>query len=136
VFARLSRWWHPSTTPRRVVAWVVRRIYGVRGQWTERDVDEYWLPLRRSDVVQAILQSVREFDFVPRDPSSVVVGGRPLVIRFGELDGLIPAEAAVKHAAQIAGADTAVLRGVGHVPADEIPEEIADLISRTVTRVT
>ena len=130
VLARIFRWLHPSTTPRWVVATILRRIYGRRGRWTERDLEEYWTPLRRGDVVKAILQSVREFDFTPRDPLQLVLGDCRLLIRFGELDRLIPASAAVTHARRFKGADVAVLNGVGHVPAEEVPDEVSALILR------
>jgi pimeloyl-ACP methyl ester carboxylesterase len=126
--ARWFRWIHPSHTPRWVVSFILRRIYGTRGRWSGVDLEQYWLPLRRADVVSAILQSAREFDFTPRDP--VVLDGCRLVIRFGELDRLIPHAAAMRHAARFAGAETEVLPGVGHVPAEEIPGEIAELIVR------
>lgn len=126
--ARVLRGWHPSKTPRWVVSFVLRRIYGTRGRWTERDLEEYWAPLRRGEVVKAILQSVREFDFTPRDPRSLDIGDCRLVIRFGELDRLIPSRTAVLHARGFRNADVDVLVGVGHVPAEEIPDEIADLI--------
>lgn len=134
--ARRLRWLWPSTTPRWVVSLVLRRIYGTRGRWSAKDVDEYWRPLRRSDVVRAILQSVREFDFMPRDPSTAAIANRKVVIRFGELDRLIPWESAMRHAQRFAGVDAAVLSGVGHVPAEEVPEEIAALIQHVVSEVS
>jgi pimeloyl-ACP methyl ester carboxylesterase len=130
VLARMFRWLHPSTTPRWVVALVLRRIYGRRGRWTDRDLGEYWTPLRRGDVVKSILQSVREFDFTPRDPHELTLGDSRLVVRFGELDRLIPARAAVTHAQRFRNADVAVLEGVGHVPAEEVADVVAELILR------
>jgi pimeloyl-ACP methyl ester carboxylesterase len=130
VLARMFRWLHPSTTPRWVVALILRRIYGRRGRWTDRDLDEYWTPLRRGDVVKAILQSVREFDFTPRDPLQLTLGECRLFIRFGELDRLIPVRAAVTYARRFKSAEVAVLEGVGHVPAEEVPHEVDELIRR------
>jgi pimeloyl-ACP methyl ester carboxylesterase len=135
VLARIFRWLHPSTTPRWAVAFILRRIYGHRGRWTDRDLQEYWNPLRRGDVVKAILQSVREFDFTPRDPRLLTLGDSRLIIRFGELDRLIPARAAVPRARQFKSADVAVLDGVGHVPAEEVPDDIVQLILRVASEV-
>jgi len=133
--ARWLSWVHPSTTPRWIVALVMRRIYGTRGRWSDRDLEEYWTPLRRGDVVKAILQSVREFDFTPRDPRSMQLAGCRLVIRFGERDRLIPARAAVHHARGFRNVDVAVLDGVGHVPAEEVPHEVTELILRVAREV-
>jgi pimeloyl-ACP methyl ester carboxylesterase len=118
-----------------MVSVMLRRIYGSRGTWTARDLDEYWLPLRRSDVVGALLQSAREFDFTPRDPESLPLGDCRLVIRFGERDRLIPHRRAVLHARRFQGADIAVLPGVGHVPAEEVPDEVAAIIARVASEV-
>ena len=135
VLARWFRWLHPSTTPRWMVAFILRRIYGHRGHWTDRDLEEYWTPLRRGDVVKAILQSVREFDFTARDPDKLTLGDSRLVIRFGELDRLIPARAAVPQAMRFKTADVAVLDGVGHVPAEEVADDVAQLIIRVANEV-
>src|SRR6185503_20933673 len=133
LLARMFPWVSFPTTPRWIVASILRDIYGTRGQWTERDLDEYWIPLRRGDVVRAVLQSAREFDFTLRDPAAVK--GCRIVMRFGELDGLIPHAVAMRHASRFEGADAAVLPGVGHVPAEEVPDEIFDLIQKTVRLV-
>jgi pimeloyl-ACP methyl ester carboxylesterase len=132
--ARGPAWLYPSFSPRWVVAWVLRRIYGSRAQWSEHDVDEYWIPLRRRGVVRALMQSAREFDFTPRDPKVLQLAS-PLVVRFGELDGLIPHSLAVRHAHLFRGADVAVLPGVGHVPAEEVPDEASALIVRVANEV-
>jgi pimeloyl-ACP methyl ester carboxylesterase len=131
--ARLFPWVTFPTTPRWIVASILRDIYGTRGRWTERDLDEYWIPLRRGDVVRAVLQSAREFDFTPRDPGPL--RGCRIVMRFGELDGLIPHAVAMRHASRFEGADAAVLPGVGHVPAEEIPAEIAELVLKVAKSV-
>jgi pimeloyl-ACP methyl ester carboxylesterase len=122
------RWWRPKAR-RWMVSLVMRRIYGVRSHWSARDVEEYWLPLRQRGVVDAILQSVREFDFEPRDARALKPGCR-VVIRFGELDRLIPWRDAMAHADTFGDADVDVLEGVGHVPAEEAPEEVVEVIQR------
>lgn len=129
-------WLYPTTTPRWVIEWVIRRIYGSRAEWDQHDVDEYWIPLRQPGVVRSILQSAREFDFTPRDPATLQLGDCRLVIRFGELDGLIPYRDALDHAKRFEGADVGVLPRVGHVPAEEVPDEVTDLIRRAAETPT
>jgi pimeloyl-ACP methyl ester carboxylesterase len=48
---------------------------------------------------------------------------------------LIPHAIAMRHAGRFEGADVSVLPGVGHVPAEEVPDEVVDLICRTITLV-
>jgi pimeloyl-ACP methyl ester carboxylesterase len=135
LLARGLRWLRPPATPRWAVSFVLRRIYGTRGRWSAKDLDEYWRPLRRSDVVKAILQSACEFDFMPRDPAAVPIAVRNVVIRFGELDRLIPWQAAMRHAQRFTAVDAAVMPGVGHVPAEEVPNEVVELIQRAASAV-
>jgi pimeloyl-ACP methyl ester carboxylesterase len=130
MLAHGPEWLYPTSTPRWVVEWVLRRIYGTRATWKQNDVDEYWIPLRRPGVVRSILQQAREFDFTPRDPSVLQLGDCRLIIRFGEHDGLIPHRDALTHAKEFQGADVAVLPRVGHVPAEEVPDEIVKLVMR------
>ena len=124
--------WLRPTARRWMVSFVMRRIYGRVGTFTERDIDEYWLPLRRPGVVAALMRSVREFDFTPRDPRSVNLAHTRLFIRFGELDRLIPSAEALEHARTFHRADVEVLEGVGHVPAEEVPEVVTELITRAL----
>ena len=133
LLARMFPWVRFPTTPRWIVASILRDIYGTRGHWTERDLDEYWTPLRRGDVVRGVLQSAREFDFTPRDPVPLRGAACRIVIRFGELDRLIPHATAMRHAMRFEGADVSVLPGVGHVPAEEVPTEVAELVSRVAS---
>jgi pimeloyl-ACP methyl ester carboxylesterase len=133
LLARMFPWVRFPTTPRWIVASILRGIYGTRGHWTERDLDEYWIPLRRGAVVRGLLQSAREFDFTPRDPDSL--GACRIVVRFGELDRLIPHAVAMQHARRFMGVEAEVLQGVGHVPAEEIPAEIAELVVRVANEL-
>jgi pimeloyl-ACP methyl ester carboxylesterase len=125
----------PATTPRWIVSLVLRRIYGawaVDGTRPARVLDAFGRSHGRRE---STLQSVREFDFTPRDPKSLKLGDCQLVLRFGELDRLIPHHAAVLHAQRFQGADIAVIEGVGHVPAEEVAEEVAALIQRVASEV-
>lgn len=133
LIARALGWLYRGTTPRWAVRLILRRIYGVRGRWTEHDVDEYWLPMRRREVVRSVLQSAREFDFAPRRLS--LPDECRVAIRFGELDRLIPHGEAVAKAKRLGGADVAVLPGVGHVPAEEVPDEVVALIRQVADSV-
>lgn len=125
----VARWPAPRT-PRWLVSWILDRIYGDRRRWSERDVDEYWLPLRARETRAAMLQLVAEFDFTPRVPGPVP----RLVIRFGERDRLIPWAAAANRARDWPGADVSVIPGAAHVPAEEAPEEVAAAIARAAGR--
>lgn len=129
VLRRLAVWrWAPRHASRRIIALALRRIHGPRAQWTAEDLEQYWLPLQDPERVRAMLSMVRAFDFAPRDPASFPWPGSRLVMLFGERDRPVPATRAVVHARRFAGARVEVLRDVGHVPAEEVPDEVTAAI--------
>jgi pyruvate dehydrogenase E2 component (dihydrolipoamide acetyltransferase) len=122
-----ARAWGPDRVPRWMVTFVLRRVYGARGGWSARDVEELWAALRFPEVVTALFALVERFDWSPRqpDPAGLAV---PLRILFGERDRLIPASRAQAHARSFTGAEVSVVPGAGHLLADEVPDEVADAI--------
>jgi pimeloyl-ACP methyl ester carboxylesterase len=136
VLRRLAVWrWAPAMPGRWSIELVMRRIYGTRRQWTRRDVDAYWSPLRRPGSVAALMALVRHFDFAPRPPSAAAALGGRLRLLFGELDRPVPAAEALEHARRFPGASVTVLPGVGHVPAEEASDEVIAAIVDVAGRV-
>ncbi|HEX7123483.1 MAG TPA: alpha/beta hydrolase [Gemmatimonadaceae bacterium] len=113
--------WARVRVPRWAVEVQLRRVYGERGTWSERDVDEYWAPLRDRARVSALAAYVAEFDWHPRPGTPAV----PVTIVLGERDRLIPVARAEPRARALAGARVRVIPGAGHVLAEEVPNEVA-----------
>jgi len=129
VLRRLRVWtWAPTRPGRWMIELVMRRIYGVRGRWTARDVDEYWTPLREPGATAALLSLVRSFEFGRRSPEAVAHLGARLRLLFGDRDRPVPLREALAHAARFSTAHIEVLRGVGHVAAEEAPAEVVSAI--------
>lgn len=113
--------WARVRVPRWAVEVQLRRVYGERGSWSERDVDEYWAPLRDPACVSALAAYVADFDWRPRPGAAAV----PLSIVLGERDRLIPVARAERRARALVGARVRVIPGAGHVLAEEVPNEVA-----------
>jgi pimeloyl-ACP methyl ester carboxylesterase len=121
------RQWHPRRVPRWVVELILRRVYGVRASFTERDVDEYWATLQAPATVTALMLLVERFDWTPRPPRACPPG-TPLHVLFGERDRLIPAARAAARARRFTGALVEVIEGAGHLLAEEVPGEVVRAI--------
>ncbi|HSA57874.1 MAG TPA: alpha/beta hydrolase [Gemmatimonadaceae bacterium] len=125
--ARLARarHWSPDRVPRWVVTLLLRRVYGRRGTWDGRDVDEYWWPLHEARTTASLMALVTEFDWMPRDPGPAAHGVPPLRVLLGERDKLISWSRATAWARRIPAARVTVVPGAGHLLAEEVPEETA-----------
>jgi pimeloyl-ACP methyl ester carboxylesterase len=131
---RVWRWGRPRAH-RWVISLVMHRIYGVRRRWTAHDVDAYLEPLRDRDSVAALVSMIRSFDFTLRDPARTAHLGNRLHLVFGELDRPVPCREALVHARRFANARITVLGGVGHVPAEEAPDEVIAFIKEVARPV-
>lgn len=118
--------WNRSRVPRWIVRVILRRVYGGLRAWTDRDLDEYWSPLREPGTAATLLAWVRGYDWTIRQPPVPNVA-TPVRLRllFGERDRLVPAARAVAHAARFPGATAEVVRHGGHLLAEEAPEVVA-----------
>jgi pimeloyl-ACP methyl ester carboxylesterase len=120
--------WLPERVPRVVITLLMRRVYGVRGTWGGRDVDEYWWPLRTPRSMAALMALVNEFDWVPRDPWEASAGAPPVRVLLGERDKLIACAPAAARARQLPRTQVTVIPGAGHLLAEEVAEEVASAI--------
>jgi len=123
----ISRW-APRRTRRWVIALVLRRIYGRRTRWTALDLDQYWRPLQDPATLRAMMSMVGVFDFGLRPPGSFPWSGARLVMLFGQRDRPVPSAEAVVHARRFRGARVEILPDVGHVPAEEVPDDVVAAI--------
>ncbi len=64
-----------------------------------------------------------------QDPGKISTITKPTLIIWGENDGLIPVSSAYLFKEHIKGSKLVVLPGIGHVPMEEAPDKVADLIA-------
>lgn len=64
-----------------------------------------------------------------KEPEKINLITTPTLIIWGEKDGLIPVENAFLFEKNIKGSKLVVLENIGHVPMEEAPQKVADLIS-------
>lgn len=126
-----ARRWAPRRVPRWMVTLQLKRVYGERATWDERDVDQYWAPLRTPDCVSALAGLVEEFDWTCRSAAPVPV---PIHVVLGERDRLISADRAAQRVRAFPDVRVRVISGAGHVLAEEVPNAVAHEILAVARR--
>ncbi len=117
-----------TMVPRELVEVVQRRVHGKLGWFTERDVDEYWAPTQFPDVVRAMVQMLREFDWEPLALPAIAEVTTPTLVVFGTLDMTVKpvhAEALVR---ALPHGHLEWIEGGGHVVMEEVPERVNELL--------
>lgn len=127
--------------PLMVTKWLYRVIlFSVvaRGRRLgEVELAQYWAPSQFRAFPRAMLRLVRGYRWEPLLPEERARLGVPVLAVFGDRDFVVRRRAegristAVGEAVEeLGGLEAHVLRGVGHMPLDEAPEEVNPLLLR------
>jgi len=124
--------------PRVVVKLALTRVYGKRGHFTERDVEEYLAPSQFPEFALAMRELLHNYDWNAAVHRQLVAVNLPAVALWGSLDHMMPADGMgifVRLLPQI------VLRAIsdaGHIITEETPDEVNEaliaLLHRTAER--
>jgi pimeloyl-ACP methyl ester carboxylesterase len=115
--------------PRRLVAFVQRRVYGKLGFFTERDVDEYWAPTQFPEVVRAQMQMLREFAWAPWDESTLRLLAVPTHVVFGTRDRTVRPLPTERLVAALPNGRLTWIKDGGHVVMEEVPERVNSMLA-------
>ena len=122
------------TPPWFIARFVLKRMFSVKSRVTKERVDRYAYFFDLPGSLEAFISTAQQI--VPADAenieqqfSSIRV---PTLIIWGANDPVIPLSHAHRFHADIAGSELRVLEETGHVPHEERPEVVADLISAFV----
>lgn len=114
--------------PRRLVAFVQRRVYGKLGYFTERDVDEYWAPSQFPELVRAQFRMLKEFSWEPWDETTLKRLTTPTHVIFGTRDRTVRPRPTEHLAAQLPNGRLTWIVDGGHVVMEEVPDRINALL--------
>lgn len=98
--------------------------YGPGRGPTARDVDEYWAPTADPHLALAARLVAHASDWAPTDAARLQRITCPVRVLLGDHDNLIPVAAVRSRATAFPRGTLEVLAGVGHVPAEEVPERV------------
>ena len=126
--------WLPGHVPRWGIRLLLRRQYGLLGHFTERDVDEYWAPTQFADSSRALFALVNHFDWSPRPDEHLRRLGAHVRVLVGDRDKLIGAAWPRQPIRVLRPEQVIVVRGAGHLLAEETPDRIVAAIAGLLGR--
>jgi pimeloyl-ACP methyl ester carboxylesterase len=119
--------WLPGK--RLVVEMALRQVFADDSHLTDERVSAYLAPVLRPGAFPAIRSlgaSLRSHENAVRDALPSIQA--PTLVVWGREDRWIPLAHADLFVAAIPGAKRAVIHGCGHVPQEEVPEELLRLV--------
>ena len=120
--------------PRVVVKLALTRVYGKRGHFTERDVEEYLAPSQFPEFALAMRELLHNYDWNAAVHRQLAAVNLPAVALWGSLDHMMPADGMgifVRLLPQI------VLRAIsdaGHIITEETPDEVNEALIALLRR--
>ena len=111
-------------TPRLPVKIALMRVYGVRGTFTEEDVDQYLAPIRLRDSPAALRELLHSYDWHAVKRLDLKPVRVPAIAIWGSLDHLMSKGEIGLYERLIPGIELHEIAGAGHVAPEETPEEV------------
>lgn len=123
-------------SPRLIVKLALRRVYGRRGRFAERDVDEYWAPTQFPEYAVALRDALHAYDweFAKRNPIPRL--DVPAVGIWGGRDHLMPSDGMALYAAAIPGMDLRRVATAGHIITEEGDDVVREALLGLLGRAT
>ncbi len=114
-------------TPKSLVRKSLEGIYFDKNRVTDAQVERFHdVAISEGNRKAALVIFKKGFE---REPEKINTITTPTLIIWGEKDGLIPVENASLFQKNIKGSKLEVLQNVGHVPMEEAPKKVAELIT-------
>jgi pimeloyl-ACP methyl ester carboxylesterase len=114
--------------PRTAVKIALRRVYGKRGTFTARDVEEYLAPFQFPEYAPAMRELLHEFDWKAAKHRSLSAVTTRAAGAFGALDHLMPRDGMAIYERLIPGIPVKPITDAGHVVTEETPDEVNSVL--------
>lgn len=115
-------------TSRLSVRIALKRVYGVRGTFTEDDVDQYLAPIRITGSRLALRELLHAYDWHASKRPTLKPVHAPAIGIWGSLDHLMSKGEIELYKRVIPGLELHEIVGAGHVVPEETPEEVNDVL--------
>jgi pimeloyl-ACP methyl ester carboxylesterase len=112
-------------------SYFVRRMWGDPRLVTKETLDGYTRPLERPGVLEHAVEIVQTWhaDMKELESTLLKIAGIPTFLIWGSKDRVVDPASAEIMARRLPGARVAVMRGTGHLPYEENPQEFSRVVS-------
>lgn len=120
---------------RTVVKIALRRVYGKRGHFTQRDVEEYVAPSQFADYAPAIRQLLHSYDWKAAAHRRLSQVNLPAVGVWGTRDHMMPHDGMNIYKGLVPAIELRSIPDAGHVITEETPSEVNETLLALLNRV-
>jgi pimeloyl-ACP methyl ester carboxylesterase len=110
--------------PRLIVKLALMRVYGKRGHFTERDVEEFLAPSQFPEFSIAMRELLHHYDWNAAKHRQLAVVDLPAVGIWGSLDHLMPEDGMLIYTRLIPRITLVEIPDAGHLITQETPQEV------------
>lgn len=114
--------------PRLIVKLALMRVYGKRGEFTERDVEEFLAPSQFPEFSLAMRQLLHHYDWNAAKHRTLAVVDLPAVGVWGALDHLMPDDGMGIYLGLLPRIVLHAITDAGHLITEETPHEVNEAL--------
>ena len=114
--------------PRVVVKRALKRVYGKRGHFTKRDVEEYLAPSQFPEYALAMRELLHSYDWSAADHRHLATVNLPAVGVWGSLDHMMPDDGMGIFVPLVPQIVLRAIPDAGHVIMEETPDEVNEAL--------
>lgn len=120
--------------PRLIVKLALRRVYGKRGRFTSRDVEEFLAPSQFPEFSLAMRQLLHNYDWNAAKHQRLATVDLPAVGVWGTIDHLMPDEGMGIYLSVIPRIVLHAITDAGHLITEETPDEVNDALLEVLSQ--
>lgn len=120
--------------PRVIVKLALIRVYGRRGHFTERDVEQYLAPSQFPEYALAMRELLHNYDWNAADHRHLVPVNMPAAGVWGSLDHLMPDDGMGIYVTLVPQIVLRAISDAGHIITEETPQEVNEALIALLRR--
>lgn len=121
--------------PRLIVRIALKRVYGKRGHFTKRDVEEYLAPSQFPEFALAMRAVLHDYDWNAARHRKLATFDLPAAGVWGTLDHLMPGDGMAIYVGLVPQILLHSIPGAGHIITEETPKEVNEALLELLRRV-
>lgn len=121
--------------PRLIVKIALKRVYGKRGHFTKRDVEEYLAPSQFPEFALAMREVLHNYDWNAAKHRKLATLDLPAAGVWGTLDHLMPRDGMAIYVGLVPQTVLHSIPDAGHIITEETPKEVNEALRELLRRV-